>query len=84
MSDQTWPSPDQPFLEIHDFKILGGKQLVEGKTYYPNLLRLHVSKQQAWEIAWKLFNELRQGGEEWTPDIEVVIPLSGNMREVKE
>ncbi|KKN80800.1 hypothetical protein LCGC14_0326060 [marine sediment metagenome] len=78
MCVQAWPSSDRPFREMHSFVIGGGCQVVKGKSYQPNFLRLILDERQAWEIAMMLLAEIRRGG------TGMEIPLMGILREEGE
>lgn len=48
-----------PQLNDHVFALAGGRSIVDGKSHYPDLVRLRLSKEQAMDMAYALFTAAR-------------------------
>ena len=73
-----WPSPDVPFREDVQFTSHQGQRAVDGKSYYPTLLRLKLAEHDAWRLVEELHRQLRDGtvGDE--------IAICGELNETEE
>ena len=59
MGKAKWPTPDNPYREDVTFQDHGGQEIVDGKAYYPTLLRLRLRPDQALRLAEDLIRESR-------------------------
>jgi hypothetical protein len=50
-----------PPVTVHRFIVGGGSVVIDGKSHWPNMLRLEMTREDAFDLMWSLISQLRTG-----------------------
>ena len=76
-----WPSPDNPYRDDMTFVGGGGHACLDGKIYYPSLLRLKLSPYKALDLAEQLISQAKYCMDH---DGIVSVDVSGELQKTPE
>ncbi|GAF91903.1 unnamed protein product [marine sediment metagenome] len=48
-------------MKVHDFKVSGGAEIIDGKSNWPDCFNLSIPDFHAWELVHSLLVQLRRG-----------------------
>lgn len=75
---EKWPSSEVPYKTLQSFRLLGGQQIIDGKSYYPDALCLRMTPDQALHLLEDIVRGLQNRRD------EIIVSLSGKMQNEAE
>lgn len=72
-------TPEEPYDSHYIFAVHDGAEIIDGKVYYPTLLRINLNTYDMWHIVTSMIAHLRH-----TPEISGQFILTGTLQQKEE